>query len=275
MEGNLQFDFVLVSPENDGNIGSVCRAIKNMGFHNLTIVGRGQFNREKIKTLAIHAYDIFEGCRTVSTLGKALEGSVLAAGVTRRRGRRRKYVSYTPEQFSSIAAACPGGTVAVVFGNEHHGLTDRELLECDTAVHIPSDAAFPSLNLSHAVQVIAYVLKRELMSGGSSGETGGRASAAASAVPDVHPAGLQAGRPREVPINRGETGRLVRDLMDNLEAIGFFTLTGKEEMGLFFRDILHRALLSEKEAGRLRKIFDKIEKLKVHRRDTGSTSSSM
>ncbi len=260
MERKLHFDFVLVSPEDDGNIGSVCRAIKNMGFHNLTIVGRRQFNRERIKTLAIHAYDIFEGCRTVSTIGEALEDSVLAAGVTRRRGRRRKYVSYAPEQFSSIAAACPGGTVAVVFGNEDHGLTDEELSECDTAVHIPSDAAFPSLNLSHAVQVIAYVLKRELMSAGSAGETGGRSSA---------------DRLREIPIDRGETGRIVRDLMDNLEAIGFFTLTGKEEMGLFFRDILRRALLSEKEAERLRKIFDKIEKLKIHRRDTGSTSSSI
>jgi tRNA/rRNA methyltransferase len=252
MKNKADFDFVLASPEDDGNIGSVCRAVKNMGFNKLTIVGKRRFDRERIKALSVHAWDIFENSRTVSSLEEALEGSVLAAGVTRRRGRRRKYISYTPEEFASKAASCPVGTIALVFGSEVHGLTDRELSACDTAVHIPADSGFPSLNLSHAVQIIAYVLRRELLSDGAG----------------------SANLLEEAPIERKETVQLVQDLMNNLGSIGFFTLTGKEEMGLFFRDILRRALLGKNEAERLRDIFDKIEKLKIHRRETGSTSSS-
>jgi tRNA/rRNA methyltransferase len=48
--------------------------------------------------------------------------------------------------------------VAVVFGNEVTGLEFKDLALCHEVVAIPSSEAFPSLNLSHAVMVIAYEL---------------------------------------------------------------------------------------------------------------------
>ena len=77
-------------------------------------------------------------------------------------GQRRKLVSSMPWQLAEKVAdlsTSPGGaTVSVVFGNEQSGLSDAELELCHMAVSIPSSRDFPSLNLSHAVQVIAYEL---------------------------------------------------------------------------------------------------------------------
>ena len=43
-------------------------------------------------------------------------------------------------------------------GNEQAGLTNEEMLACQTLVHIPANPEFSSLNLAQAVQVVAYEL---------------------------------------------------------------------------------------------------------------------
>jgi len=48
------------------------------------------------------------------------------------------------------------GEVALVFGREDKGLSNDELALCQMGVHIPTASAYPSLNLSHAVMVVAY-----------------------------------------------------------------------------------------------------------------------
>jgi tRNA (cytidine32/uridine32-2'-O)-methyltransferase len=49
--------------------------------------------------------------------------------------------------------------VALVFGNERTGLENEELARCHAMVRIPSVDDFSSLNLSQAVQVMAYELR--------------------------------------------------------------------------------------------------------------------
>jgi tRNA C32,U32 (ribose-2'-O)-methylase TrmJ len=48
--------------------------------------------------------------------------------------------------------------VAILFGNEHSGLTNRELDECGLVLTIPSSPVFPSLNLAQSVLIVAYEL---------------------------------------------------------------------------------------------------------------------
>ena len=52
--------------------------------------------------------------------------------------------------------------VCFVFGREISGLSNEELQMCDYHIKIPTDEDFSSLNLSHAVQIISYVLKMEI-----------------------------------------------------------------------------------------------------------------
>src|SRR5208337_2873469 len=48
--------------------------------------------------------------------------------------------------------------IAIVFGREDRGLTNRELKLCQRLITIPTAPEYPSLNLAQAVMVVAYEL---------------------------------------------------------------------------------------------------------------------
>jgi len=240
MEKHLdRFRIVLVEPQDSGNVGAVCRSMKTMGFSHLKIVGRTRedFDENRVRTLALHAWDIFEQAEFHASLSDALGDLIIVAGMTRRTGKFRKYFSLTPEQLSKHLEASPSGLVGLVFGRESDGLTDAELACCNLAVHIPSSSRFPSLNLSHAVQIITYALRRNSQDQQECFE----------AVPQERILEL------EDTITR------------SFESIDFFKQNEKDEVGRFFTDIFSRALLSERECARLEKMFKKIAALKIHR----------
>src|SRR5439155_19440997 len=59
---------------------------------------------------------------------------------------------------AQLVAAAQLGPVGVLFGNEDMGLSTEDLSRCPLVITIPSAVERPSLNLSHAVQVVAYEL---------------------------------------------------------------------------------------------------------------------
>lgn len=202
-----------------------------MGLQDLAIVVDGLLDPSQARVLAHYASDVLDDARVYADLREAIGDAVLVAGTTRRRGKNRKYFSVFPEQLAQKIAATHGGTVAVLFGNEETGLTDEELALCNLAVSIPASADFPSLNLSHAVQVITYEIFR--------------ARARKKLTPFA-------------PIGAGALDELVGVITESLRSIGFFTLVTPRQMGVFFKDILARAGLSVNEARRLGVIFRKI-----------------
>ena len=235
---------VLSRPSEARNVGAVCRAIKNAGITRLTIVSDSEIDFEAARPLAVDARDLLDAARVVPDLPAALADSTLIAGVTRRVGQRRKLVSFTPRQLAEkvagLAAATPPGhgTVSIVFGNEQSGLLDAELELCHMAVSIPSSPDFPSLNLSHAVQVIAYELYIA--------DLAGRADTA------------------HQPVDARELAANVARIVNSLENLGFHTQAGPQGMRTFLSDILGRAMLSQAEVHRLKGLFEKIEGM--HRR---------
>jgi TrmH family RNA methyltransferase len=228
---------VLVEPQEARNVGQVCRAMKTMGLRRLYLVGAGRTDREMAGITALHARDLLQGAVSCATLEEALQDTALAAGVSRRRGRWRKYFALDPEQLVERIASCRG-PCALVFGRESDGLTDEELARCHVAVRIPSSPAFPSLNLSHAVQILAYLLFRRL--GG--GEQG-----------------------RFRPIAGAEMDGLVETIVASLSSLGFFRKGSPQEMGVFWRDLLARAGLESREAERIKRIFHEIRGLSSRR----------
>jgi len=226
---------VLVRPKEDKNIGSVCRAMKTMGFGALHIVGRQNIDRREAATTAVHAVDVLDRAVCCDSLAQAVEDSALVAGISRRRGKWRKYFALTPEQLAERIAAIESGTCALVFGNEASGLNIKELSRCHIAVRIPSSPLFPSLNLSHAVQIITYQLFRRLTQ--------------------------KPGSDTFHPISGGALDDLVTLMIASLASIGFFSQGDPEEMAVFLRDVLARAALEKMEAERLARIFRKISGL--------------
>lgn len=223
---------ILTHPDESRNIGSVCRAMANMGITDLRIVGkRSDYKDRQVRILAIHAAYIWDNARFFDTITEAAADCTVAAGTTRRRGKKRKEWLVTPEEFASqVAQQHSGMKIALVFGNERTGLTDEELSECTIGINIPSCPDFPSLNLSHAVQVMCYVMYRTLETADVTGYT---------------------------PITLGRLDKTVTTITDDLQKIGFFKVTGREEMEQFWQSVLSRAILSEGEAAYIEKIFNK------------------
>jgi len=50
---------------------------------------------------------------------------------------------------------------ALVFGRENYGLYREELALCETTITIPTNPDYPILNLSHAVGIVLYEIKRK------------------------------------------------------------------------------------------------------------------
>lgn len=149
---------VLVRPRFPENIGSVARAMKNMGLHRLIIVkGCSPFHMNAYK-LASGAEDILERAEEYMELSEALSEMGCVVGTTSRKGRERWPLLTPKEVAERICSLCQGNSIGVVFGSEKEGLTNEELSLCHLYGRIPSADSFPSLNLAQAVMIFCYEL---------------------------------------------------------------------------------------------------------------------
>jgi tRNA (cytidine32/uridine32-2'-O)-methyltransferase len=155
---------VLVATSHPGNIGSTARAIKTMGMDRLYLVTPKSFPDLKANEMAAGADDVLEKCQVVETLPEALKGCQLVIA-TSARPRGLSLPGLTPPACAELVCSQSDATeVAIVFGREHSGLTNDELLQCHFHVNIPSNPEYSSLNLAQAVQIIAYELRMRLLS---------------------------------------------------------------------------------------------------------------
>ena len=152
--------YVLVRTSHPGNIGSAARAIRTMGFQRLELVAPAQFPDREANALAAGADDVLEGAGVHAEIVDGLAGCHLVLGLSaRRRGVNLPEISPREAAQQVVAAAERGEQVALVFGNERSGLANEELAHCHAMVRIPSVDDFSSLNLSQAVQVMAYEMR--------------------------------------------------------------------------------------------------------------------
>lgn len=152
---------VLVRPTHPGNIGATARAMKNMGLDRLYLVAPERFPDEEAAARAADARDVLAQAVVCETLEGAVRDCVLTVG-TSARARRIGWPTLTPrESAQRLVATGADGPVALVFGQERTGLTNEELDRCHAVVSIPVSAAYPSLNLACAVQILAYEIFQE------------------------------------------------------------------------------------------------------------------
>lgn len=156
-----QIAIILVSPENPDNIGAVARAMKNMGLSDLRLVSPPSQWKIKGKKLAMSAQDVLKAAKTYETLPAAIADAGMVVGTTRRRGPRRGAFVDFEKGIGKLKAVSKSQQAAILFGKESKGLDNQSLKLCDWVLSIPSDEAYPSLNLSQAVMVIAFSLYME------------------------------------------------------------------------------------------------------------------
>jgi len=151
---------VLVAPSHPGNIGAVARAMKNMALSELLLVNPQEFPHPDATARASGADDVLAAARVVTSLGEALAGCGFVAATTSRDRDQYFRVIDVRDAAVRIVAESRRAPAAVVFGSERTGLTNEELEAAHALIRIPANAAYLSLNLAMAVQLVAYELFR-------------------------------------------------------------------------------------------------------------------
>lgn len=108
--------------------------------------------------MAVHADDVLARATVFPDLAAALADCSVAAGTTSRRGGYRSRAHPLRAAAAELDAVAGSNKIAIVFGREDHGLTNRELKLCNRLITIPTAPEYPSLNLAQAVAVVAYEL---------------------------------------------------------------------------------------------------------------------
>lgn len=233
-----RIEIILVDTQDGANIGSVCRAMKTMGLTHLTLVTERKYDEDRVSTLALHAKDIYLERKEFRNLEDAIRDSSFTIGATRRRGKLRKMSSYSPSQLAEKLASYPDGKISIVFGREADGLRDDEVNMLSAIVTIPTSPLFPSLNLSQAVQIIAYEL-------------------------------FLASRPYRDGMSAVSHERIEKagsEMVEHLDNISYFKWDEEKKWTKqLLEDIAERAGLSESELQRFEKIFRKVEKIKIYK----------
>ncbi|MSQ55005.1 MAG: RNA methyltransferase [Betaproteobacteria bacterium] len=154
-----QFRVVLCRTSHPGNIGATARAMKTMGLADLRLVAPLRFPAPEAEWMASNANDVLENARVHATLAEAIGDCVAGYALSARPREWSLAVRPVRDAALEAVARAASGPVAIVFGSEKAGLSNEELLTCQTLVHIPVDPGYTSLNLSQAVQVVAYELR--------------------------------------------------------------------------------------------------------------------
>jgi TrmH family RNA methyltransferase len=145
---------VLHHARHAANIGSVCRVMKNLGFRNLHLVNPTEYGHLAAVRMFRGSEDILESAGVHASLDEAVSPYHYTFATSHRTCKDEAIAGA-----EKIARLALENRVAVVFGSEKYGLPREEVLKADGIISLPSESDFPSLNLSHAVGMLAMQIR--------------------------------------------------------------------------------------------------------------------
>ncbi len=152
---------ILLFPKRSGNVGSIARVMKNFCLKNLRVVSKREvLTTFESKKMAVHGKDILENAERYETLEDAIFDLSIVIGAT---GKFHKDApsEFGIDAFGKLIANAQKNKVGILFGPEDRGLSNEELALCSYYLTIPANPNYPSLNLSHAVGIVAWeIFKR-------------------------------------------------------------------------------------------------------------------
>ena len=228
---------VLVGTTHPGNIGATARAMKNMGIVNLALVAPKEFPSDVATYRSKAAKDVLENAKVFDTLKTAVSNCELVIG-TSARERKVPWPILNPKDASQeVSRGVLNNKVAIVFGREDRGLTNDELGLCNLHVHIPTDPAYSSLNLSQAVQIMVYEMRSSILENQENEEYW-----------DVEFA------------DNDQTERLINHMDELMQEVDFYEIDNPRKLLLRVRRFFKRSRIDVMEVNIFRGLFAAIQK---------------
>jgi len=240
LAGQTQFHrlrVVLVASRNPLNIGAAARSMSNFGFRQLRVVSPYDVAFRDARS-AVGASSVLENAQEYKTVPEAIADCTLVVATTAVGHRELQHPLRRLEYGAKlIRQHLRSGTVALVFGSEKFGLSNRDLSYCHWLMRIPTRDEHVSMNLGQAVAVCLYELIRDARAASPTGRT--------------------------KIANAGEVERLSRLLLDILHASGYIRPRAAEHTEAKLRRLVRRLHLQASDAelmlGMLRQIGWKIQ----------------
>lgn len=186
---------VLVATRNPLNIGAAARAMSNFGFSHLRVVNPYEVAFREARS-AVGAATVLTHAKEFKTVADAIADCSLVVGTTALGHRELRHPLRRLEQGATlIRRRLASGRVALLFGSEKVGLSNRDLSHCHWLMRIPTRDEHGSMNLGQAAAVCLY----ELIRGGKLSER----------------------KEKEKPAAAAELERITAMLLDALRVSGF------------------------------------------------------
>ena len=231
---------VLVEPTDAVNIGGVIRAMANTGFLQLRLVRPVEFDAWHVVGVAHYTQHIISATSSFASLSEAVADMQFVVGLTGRHNRvERNALQFQTAADRVAELARNDQSVAIVFGREDRGLSNEMLDACQAITTIPTNPAYPSLNLAQAALLVLYQLFQR---------SGGEA---------------QRYRPprREAPLAPSSLMEdLFADLERALDAVEFLQHRSRTSILRSLRVTFFRAGLDARQAALLRAVFIEVRK---------------
>jgi len=239
----INISVILIEPENPGNTGAICRAMKNFDFRNLVLVGpKFDTDSEELKNRAKWANDIVERMEIipkydVKALKKIRKRYDYLIATTAKLGRDYNILRspITPVQLAERLSGLKlkkDANIAIVMGRESSGLTNEELDSMDFAVTIPTSKKYGTMNISHATTIILYEIFKKINE--------------ENIVSHIN------------PITEPEKRQLMKLLDESMDTMGFLNEDKKDTQRIVWKKMVNKSFLSKREAYALMGFFKKI-----------------
>lgn len=160
----MQVKLIILEPKYQVNLGYIARTAMNFGVEKLYVVKpRAKLSGEKAKMYAKHAYPLLQNAKIYKNLEEASRDCSILVGTTgiRQKSKANFHRIYFAEDVVEKIKKLRGkGTVGLLIGRDDIGLRSDEVEKCDMLAYISTNPDYPVLNVSHALAIFLYLLKR-------------------------------------------------------------------------------------------------------------------
>ena len=149
---------ILVRPQLGENIGMAVRAMLNCGLSTLRLVApRDGWPNDRAQRAASGADVVLENVEVFDSVADAVADLEHVVATTARNRELTQRI-LTPRRAAAQVRGLigQGERVGILFGPERTGLENDDMVHADTALSIPLNPQFSSLNIAQAVLLVAY-----------------------------------------------------------------------------------------------------------------------